>query len=65
MDKELLDLLKAATAKFPGLRFCQLIDNALNCYYGPEIPRLSNFGIFYVRDEDLMEALKKYIKEEN
>ena len=65
MDKEILSLLKACRAKYPNLRFCQLIVLALLALpelWGAENPRQSSFGIFYVSDEALVTALKKYLK---
>ena len=58
MDKELLDLLKAATAKFPGLRFCQLLYNIM-----PDEHVEGGRDFYYVTDKQLKDFLKKYMKE--
>lgn len=61
MDKELLDLLKAAAAKFPGLRFCQLLYNIMPDEHLREDGVARDF--YYVTDKQLKDFLKKYMKE--
>lgn len=58
MDKELLDLLKAATAKFPELRFCQLLYNIMPGEYVED-----GHDFYYITNEQLKDFLKKYMRE--
>jgi hypothetical protein len=56
--KNICDVLKSASECLPNQRICQIISNAIKTVHDLD-------DIFYIEDDQLFDAIKKYIGDES